>query len=67
VVLDLTEWLVVATLAFGQAGLSSLALTPNKELSPAGIHVSTITIAGPMTSGTAFVPARIADTFCDCT
>ena len=63
--LDPTGWLPAASLAIGKAGLRSLALTLHKELSPAGIHAGTVTIAGQIEAGTAFDPARIAEAFWD--
>ncbi len=63
--LDPTGWLPAASLAVGKAGLRSLAFTLNKELSPAGIHAGTVTIAGQIKAGTAFDPARVAEAFWD--
>ena len=63
--LDPTGWLPAASLAMGKAGLRSLALTLNKELAPAGIHVGTVTIAGQIQAGTAFDPDQIANAFWD--
>lgn len=61
--LDPTGWLEASSLAIGKAGLRSLALTLNKELSPMGVHVGTVTVAGMIKPGTAFAPAMIAAAF----
>lgn len=61
--LDPTGWLDAASLAIGKAGIRSLAMTLNKELSPKGVHAGTVTIAGAIASGTPFSPARIADAY----
>ena len=61
--LDPTGWLEAASLAIGKAGIRSLAMTLNKELSPKGIHAGTVTIAGAIASGTLFSPERISDAY----
>lgn len=61
--LDPTGWLEAASLAIGKAGLRSLAMSLNKELSPTGVHVGTVTIAGAIVPGTSFSPERIADAY----
>jgi NAD(P)-dependent dehydrogenase (short-subunit alcohol dehydrogenase family) len=63
--LDPTGWLQAASLAIGKAAIRSLAITLNKELSPEGIHVGTVTIAGQIQPGTRFSPERIADAYWD--
>ena len=61
--LDPTGWLDACSLAIGKAGLRSLALTLNKELAPAGVHVGTVTIAGMIQPGTAFAPEKIVEAY----
>lgn len=52
--LALDPYPTYASLAIGKAGIRSLALCLYKELSPMGIHVSTVTICGFIRPGTAF-------------
>jgi NAD(P)-dependent dehydrogenase (short-subunit alcohol dehydrogenase family) len=54
-----------AGLAPAKAALRSLALTMALELSPDGIHVATVTIAGVMAAGTYYDPALIAQVYWD--
>lgn len=52
-----------ASLAIGKAGLRCLAFTLGEELEAEGVHVATVTIAGPVQPGTRFDPDRIADCY----
>jgi NAD(P)-dependent dehydrogenase (short-subunit alcohol dehydrogenase family) len=52
-----------ASLSLGKTGIRALALMLAQELRPAGIQVSTITIAGYIQTGTHFDPARIAEVY----
>lgn len=52
-----------ASLSLGKTGLRSLAFMLAQELRPAGIRVSTITIAGYIQTGTHFDPLRIAEVY----
>lgn len=61
--LDPTGWLEASSLAIGKAGIRSLAMSLNKELSPKGVHVGTVTIAGTIAPDTSFSPERIADAY----
>lgn len=49
-----------ASLAIGKAGLRSLAIMLNQELSGQGIHAATVTIGGQIEPGTHFDPDKIA-------
>jgi short-subunit dehydrogenase len=61
--IDPTNWLEASSLAIGKAGVRSLALTLNKELSPKGVHVGTVTIAGAIAPATPFSPEKIANAY----
>ncbi len=61
--LDPTNWLQASSLAIGKAGVRSLALTLNRELSPKGVHVGTVTIAGAIAPATPFAPDKIAEAY----
>lgn len=52
-----------ASLAIGKAGIRNLAYSMAGELSDAGIHVATVTIAGFVQSGTFYDPALIAEQY----
>lgn len=52
-----------AALAIGKVGLRHLALMLADELTPEGIHVGTITIAGGVEPGTHFDPDKIAEVY----
>jgi NAD(P)-dependent dehydrogenase (short-subunit alcohol dehydrogenase family) len=49
-----------SSLAIGKAGIRSLTFSLAEELTPANIHVATITVAGFVKAGTAFDPDKIA-------
>jgi NAD(P)-dependent dehydrogenase (short-subunit alcohol dehydrogenase family) len=49
-----------SSLAIGKAGIRSLAFSLTEELTPANIHVATITVMGFVKPGTAFDPDNIA-------
>ena len=50
----------LASLSIGKAGIRNLADSLSQELSPAGIHVGTVTICGTVAPGTHFDPDQIA-------
>lgn len=52
-----------ASAAISKAGLRNLTFTLAEELAPHHIHVGTVTIGGPVQSGTFFDPDSIADAF----
>ncbi|MBJ6360102.1 SDR family NAD(P)-dependent oxidoreductase [Paenibacillus sp. GCM10012307] len=54
-----------ASLSIGKAAMRNLALSLAEELSPQGIFVGTVTIAGQVKPGTNFDPARIAELYWD--
>ena len=56
----LQPWDQAASPSIGKAGLRSLAHTLAQELTPAGIHVGTVTITGQVAEGTHFSPDNIA-------
>ncbi len=58
--LALTPYKDYASLAIGKAGLRSLALTLNQELTEQGIHAATVTICGQVKANTHFDPDKIA-------
>jgi NAD(P)-dependent dehydrogenase (short-subunit alcohol dehydrogenase family) len=51
------------SLSLGKSGLRTLADLLAKTYEPLGIHVATVTIAGPVAPGTAFDPDIIADQY----
>ncbi|MEW9701353.1 SDR family NAD(P)-dependent oxidoreductase [Paenibacillus sp. SI8] len=53
------------SLSIGKAGVRALAFTLADELSPHGIYVGTVTIAGLVKPGTYYDPDRIADVYWD--
>ncbi|MFM7423740.1 MAG: SDR family NAD(P)-dependent oxidoreductase [Elainella sp.] len=61
--LALNPWADVASLAIGKAGIRSLAFSLAQELTPAGIHVGTVTICGTVEPGTHFDPDKIAQAY----
>lgn len=56
-----------AALAIGKAALRALVGALSKELYQEGIHVATVTIAGPIRRNTAFDPDLIAESSGSCT
>ncbi len=61
--LALNPWPQAASLAIGKAGLRNLTYSLGAELEPSGIHVGTVTIAGPVQPGTHFDPDLIAEVY----
>ena len=55
----------VAALATGKAALRALAKILAPVAAKDGVHLATITVAGPIGAGTAFDPDRIADEYWD--
>jgi short-subunit dehydrogenase len=53
----------LATVSLGKAALRSAATMLGVDLGPDGIRVATLTVAGQITAGTAFEPARIAERY----
>ena len=53
----------IASLSVGKAGIRNLAFSLAAELSPAGIHVATVTVRGMVKPGTRFDPDVIAETY----
>jgi short-subunit dehydrogenase len=53
----------LATISLGKAALRSAATMLGADLSPDGIRVATLTIAGQIVAGTAFDPERIAERY----
>jgi short-subunit dehydrogenase len=53
----------LATISLGKAALRAAATMLSADLSPAGIRVATLTVAGPIAAGTPFDPARIAERY----
>jgi NAD(P)-dependent dehydrogenase (short-subunit alcohol dehydrogenase family) len=49
------------SLSLGKAGLRALATLLHREYGPAGLHIATITVAGPIAAHTAFDPDIIAE------
>jgi NAD(P)-dependent dehydrogenase (short-subunit alcohol dehydrogenase family) len=52
-----------ASLSLGKAGVRTLAALLAEEHGPAGIHVATVTVHGPVAPGTRFDPDEIADRY----
>jgi NAD(P)-dependent dehydrogenase (short-subunit alcohol dehydrogenase family) len=52
-----------ASVAVGKAGLRNLVFSLAQELTPAGIHVATVTVCGMVRPGTRFDPDTIAQRF----
>lgn len=50
----------LVSLSLGKAGVRALTELLAKSYGPAGVHVATVTIAGPVAAGTAFDPEEIA-------
>jgi len=49
------------SLSLGKAGVRALATLLDKQYGPAGVHVATVTVDGPVAPGTAFDPDDIAE------
>jgi len=49
------------SLSLGKAGVRTLVELLAKRYGPAGVHVATVTVAGPVAPGTAFDPDDIAE------
>jgi NAD(P)-dependent dehydrogenase (short-subunit alcohol dehydrogenase family) len=49
------------SLSLGKAGVRALVTLLDQRYRPAGIHVATVTVAGPVAPGTAFDPDDIAE------
>jgi NAD(P)-dependent dehydrogenase (short-subunit alcohol dehydrogenase family) len=49
------------SLSLGKAGLRALAGLLGAQYGPAGVHIATVTVAGPVAPGTAFDPDDIAE------
>ncbi|TDC25501.1 SDR family NAD(P)-dependent oxidoreductase [Streptomyces sp. 8K308] len=49
------------SLSLGKAGLRALVALLDEEYGPAGVHVATVTVAGPVAPGTDFDPDDIAE------
>ncbi len=54
---------IYASVSLGKAALRNYAFALAQELTPAGIHVGTVTICGMVKAGTHFDPAKIAPAF----
>ncbi|MGI5281796.1 SDR family NAD(P)-dependent oxidoreductase [Nonomuraea polychroma] len=50
-----------ASLSLGKSGVRTLVALLDQEYGPAGVHVATVTVAGPVAPGTAFDPDGIAE------
>lgn len=49
------------SLSLGKAGVRSLVDLLDRRYGPAGVHVATVTVSGPVAPGTAWDPDEIAD------
>jgi NAD(P)-dependent dehydrogenase (short-subunit alcohol dehydrogenase family) len=49
------------SLSLGKAGVRTLVELLDQEYGPAGVHVASVTVAGPVAAGTAFDPDDIAE------
>ncbi|MFG6196621.1 SDR family NAD(P)-dependent oxidoreductase [Nonomuraea sp. JJY05] len=49
------------SLSLGKAGVRTLAALLDQEYGPSGVHVASVTVAGPVAPGTAFDPDDIAE------
>ncbi len=49
------------SLSLGKAGVRALVTLLDQEYGPSGIHVATVTVAGPVAPGTNFDPDDIAE------
>ncbi|MEU8413557.1 SDR family NAD(P)-dependent oxidoreductase [Amycolatopsis japonica] len=49
------------SLSLGKAGVRALVSLLDKEFGPSGVHVATVTVAGPVAKGTPFDPDDIAE------
>lgn len=54
-----------ATLSLGKAGLRAAVMLMHEELKEAGVHATSITVAGAIISGTSMAPERIAEIYWD--
>jgi NAD(P)-dependent dehydrogenase (short-subunit alcohol dehydrogenase family) len=50
-----------ASLSLGKAGVRTLVRLLDQEYGPSGVHVASVTVAGPVAPGTAFDPDDIAE------
>ncbi|MFI7700770.1 SDR family NAD(P)-dependent oxidoreductase [Nonomuraea sp. NPDC049480] len=50
-----------ASLSLGKSGVRTLVALLNQEYGPSGVHVATVTVAGPVAPGTPFDPDAIAE------
>lgn len=62
-VLAFGPWIEWGVTSLGKAALRSLGLSLEKELSPSGIHVSTVAIHGTMQAGTPYDHDLIAEAY----
>ncbi len=51
------------SLSLGKAGVRALTRLLDREYGPAGVHVATVTVAGPVAAGSRFDPDRIAEEY----
>jgi len=51
------------SLSLGKAGVQALVKLLDKQYGPAGVHVATVTVDGPVAPGTAFDPDDIAERY----
>ncbi|MBE8521549.1 SDR family NAD(P)-dependent oxidoreductase [Amycolatopsis sp. H6(2020)] len=49
------------SLSLGKAGVRALVTLLDKQYGPAGLHIATVTVDGPIAPGTAFDPEAIAE------
>jgi NAD(P)-dependent dehydrogenase (short-subunit alcohol dehydrogenase family) len=49
------------SLSLGKAGVRTLVTLLDQEYGPAGVHVASVTVAGPVAPGTGFDPDDIAE------
>ncbi|MET8863891.1 SDR family NAD(P)-dependent oxidoreductase [Nonomuraea sp. NPDC004580] len=49
------------SLSLGKAGVRTLVMLLDQEYGPAGVHVASVTVAGPVAPGTGFDPDDIAE------
>ncbi len=49
------------SLSLGKAGVRALVTLLDKQYGPAGVHIATVTVNGPIAPGTAFDPEDIAE------
>ncbi|MGP3962651.1 SDR family NAD(P)-dependent oxidoreductase [Nonomuraea sp. 3N208] len=53
------------SLSLGKSGVRTLVALLDQEYGPSGVHVATVTVAGPVDPGTAFDPDDIAEHYWD--